>query len=160
MPRKRKLQQEIPPVARDEPGAPRCKPLSFPEWVEAARAINKSMPPGLAEAAEATTRIARMLREYQAEIDKNTPRPVDPEQWREVIAKLVPPPRPAGRAKAGKRSALRRGARRKYDEGRLKQLAARYPSENNKELLRRYEQATGQKPSLSWVRDCRQKFGR
>jgi hypothetical protein len=133
---RKRRQQKVSPVARGH-REPRRKPLGFTEWTEAA---------------------TRIIGDWRTAIEKNTPRPIDPQRWREAVARVCP--EPIKRAKAKKQPALPSGPRPKFNRKKLKRLVDRHPGETNKELLIRYERETGDKPSLSWVRDRRQEFRR
>ena len=79
------------------------------------------------------------------------------DKWHEQTAEIAAE---AMVARARPKPKLPRGPKPKFNLGKLWQLAEQYPKDTDKDLLRRYKQATADNPSLDWVRKHRRELRR
>jgi hypothetical protein len=76
-------------------------------------------------------------------------------KWREETARAAAK---AAIAKAKPKKQRPRGPKRKFDRTKLKQLIKQHPGWTAEQLRTRYEQETGDLPSLKWVYKIGGKF--
>jgi hypothetical protein len=114
-----------------------------------ARKRSKRLPKSFVKLREDITRITKEMRDAMTRRPPGvTPPPPSRDKWGDLIAKRSP-----SRTDLKKvRAALRQPKRVRFDPKPLRQLAEQDPHWTNDQLLTEYENLTGAKPSISWVK--------